>query len=121
LTFALGKTTTLPTPPPPSIREPVKVAQFADASTIQLGHSRYLRTCVACHGFDAVSGGLVPDLRYSYAITDKDVFKSIVLDGVDKDRGMISFAQNFSPAEVEAIRAYLIDRASIAPAIGRKP
>ena len=87
------------------------VAQFANATTIEQGRQLYVRTCVVCHGTGAVSGGVTPDLRYSPAIADARTWSSIVADGGLADQGMAGFKDNFSPEEIEAIRAYVVDRA----------
>ncbi len=36
----------------------------SNARTIEVGVSAYGQNCARCHGIDAVSGGLAPDLRY---------------------------------------------------------
>jgi quinohemoprotein ethanol dehydrogenase len=65
---------------------------------------------VGCHGFDAVSGGLVPDLRYSGFLASKGWFE-IVLGGALKKEGMVSFTQVLDRQKADAIRAYIIQRA----------
>ncbi|MET0659148.1 MAG: PQQ-dependent dehydrogenase, methanol/ethanol family [Steroidobacteraceae bacterium] len=112
LTFALGKNAALPrVEPTVAQRSPPRVEQLADAKTVERGRTAYHRTCFACHGFEALSAGIVPDLRYSQAITDKNAWTAIVADGVLSQRGMVGFKENFSLDEIEAIRAYVIDRA----------
>jgi quinohemoprotein ethanol dehydrogenase len=39
-------------------------------------------------------------------------WRIVVIDGGRKDRGMVSFAPVLSPADAEAIRAYVIKRAN---------
>ena len=46
-------------------------------------------------------------------ITSADAFKTVVIDGSLKDRGMASFARYMTPADAEAIRAYLAGRARV--------
>ncbi len=58
-----------------------------------------------------VGGGVIPDLRHMSAATHAD-WEAIVLDGARSDLGMISFAGQISPAEAEAIHAWLIVRAN---------
>lgn len=113
LTFALGANGKLPPAPPVERRTLQATAQFADPATIALGRKAYDRTCVACHGSGAVSGGIAPDLRYSATIADKATWESIIIDGALSDQGMISFKDNYTPQEVEAMRAYVIDRAQV--------
>jgi mono/diheme cytochrome c family protein len=60
-----------------------------------------------------MSGGILPDLRYSAA----EVFaryKEIVLDGELQANGMASFADQLKPEDVEAIRAYVVQMANAA-------
>lgn len=113
LTFALNATGSLPAPAPIPARQVPDVAQFASAETIALGQKAYDRTCVACHGSGAMSGGIVPDLRYSPVLADAEAWKSVVADGILADRGMVGFSKNFSAEEIEAIRAYVIERSRV--------
>lgn len=110
MTFALDATKKLPEAEPIPLRPLPDAKQFASAERVVLGQKAYDRTCVACHGSGAASGGIVPDLRYSTTITDRDVWTSVVRDGLLADRGMIGFRKNFSDREIENIRAYVIDR-----------
>jgi hypothetical protein len=59
-----------------------------------------------------VSGGVLPDLRYSAALSNADLWKSIVLQGSLKERGMASFAAELDPGQTELIRSYVIRRAN---------
>lgn len=111
LTFALdGKAPSLP--PLDRIKAKPIVAQpaFGDTAMIAAGRMLYLNSCAACHGVNAKSGGVLPDLRRSETIASREAFRAIVLDGVLEDGGMASFAKNYNPAQTEGIRAYLISR-----------
>ncbi|WP_254535993.1 outer membrane protein assembly factor BamB family protein [Sphingopyxis terrae] len=114
LTFALGGTAKLPAADVATDMPLDPPAQFANAATIAIGQQAYDRSCVACHGSGAISGGIAPDLRYSGTIADQTAWNSVVIDGVLSDQGMISFKENFTPKEIEAIRAYVIARAQVA-------
>jgi alcohol dehydrogenase (cytochrome c)/quinohemoprotein ethanol dehydrogenase len=112
LTFALGGKATLPA------REVVKDAapppapeQFADAATLKTAANNYYRICVACHGFDATSAGIVPDIRHSGLLGDKDAWYEVVGNGALAERGMVAFKADFTPEEIEGLRAYVISRA----------
>ncbi|WP_439144551.1 cytochrome c-550 PedF [Sphingomonas faeni] len=35
-----------------------------DATAIKIGESAYGQNCARCHGLEAISGGIAPDLRY---------------------------------------------------------
>jgi hypothetical protein len=59
----------------------------------------------------AVSGGVLPDLRYSGTL-DNDQWFDIVLKGQLKQVGMVSFDKELSHDDAAAIRAYVIFRAN---------
>ena len=67
---------------------------------------------MVCHGDQAFSSGLVPNLRYSAITTNADAWKSVVLDGVLAKNGMPNFANLLEPEMIEAIRAYVISEAN---------
>jgi quinohemoprotein ethanol dehydrogenase len=63
-----------------------------------------------------VGNGVLPDLRKSGVIADSATFKQVVIDGMLKERGMVSFASVLKPEEAEQIRAYIISRTHYAKA-----
>jgi quinohemoprotein ethanol dehydrogenase len=71
----------------------------------------YQRFCSACHGDVAVSGGVLPDLRYSSTLASDQWF-DIVLRGMLKEFGMVSFSKELSHEDAASIRAYVILRAN---------
>jgi quinohemoprotein ethanol dehydrogenase len=81
---------------------------------VEAGRVLYHRSCSACHGFGAIGGGIVPDLRYSATLDDPTAWSHIVADGTLSAGGMVGFSENFTTQQIEAIRAYLIDRAQFA-------
>jgi alcohol dehydrogenase (cytochrome c)/quinohemoprotein ethanol dehydrogenase len=111
LAFKLDGKATLPPLPPPD--NPVLNPPPSTASTTQIHHGEavFQQFCSSCHGDVAVSGGLVPDLRYSAALVDDKLFQEIVRAGAYKAGGMVSFAKDVSQQDAEEIRAYLIFRA----------
>jgi quinohemoprotein ethanol dehydrogenase len=86
-------------------------AATADAATVRRGEALYQRFCGTCHGDAGVSGGVLPDLRYSSTLTNDQWFE-IVLGGMLRDNGMVSFAKEVSHGDASAVRAYLIFRAN---------
>jgi quinohemoprotein ethanol dehydrogenase len=111
LAFKLGGTATLPEPPAePAIAQPP--ALVGDAQLIHQGQLLFHQNCSTCHGDSAVGGGVLPDLRWSRMNRSEQSWRIVVIDGGRKDRGMVSFAAVLSPADAEAIRAYVIKRAN---------
>jgi len=111
IAFKLGGKASLPPPPevvPPVLNPPPSTANQA---TIHKGERVYQDYCSACHGDVAVSGGILPDLRYSSTLANEQWF-NIVLNGALQSNGMISFAKELSREDATAIRAYVIFRAN---------
>lgn len=111
LAFKLGGKASLPPLPaftPPQRKPP---SSTAGSTTIQKGEALYQRFCSNCHGDVAVSGGVLPDLRYSGTL-DNDQWFAVVLQGLLKSRGMVSFEKELTRADATAIRAYVISRAN---------
>ena len=111
LTFKLGGEAELP--PLPVVEphgEPTVTEQFADPEQITAGHRVYTERCLVCHGFSAVSGGLVPDLRLSNELVHEQ-WDEIVLHGQRIALGMPGFDGVIEEADSQAVRAYVIDRA----------
>jgi PQQ-dependent dehydrogenase (methanol/ethanol family) len=110
LTYKLGASGVLPDfapvaqalDPPPRIDDPQAIA---------LGKQRFADRCMVCHGDGAVGGGVVPDLRYMNA-EQHQMWMGIVLGGLRRDKGMVSFAGVLSGEEALAIQAYVIERAN---------
>jgi alcohol dehydrogenase (cytochrome c)/quinohemoprotein ethanol dehydrogenase len=112
LVFKLGGTAKLPASlpedkrvldPPPFTGKPDQVAD---------GSSHYGNSCSVCHGNAAVSGALNPDLRHSAALNDPKLWQQIVHDGLLKDNGMVAWAGQYSPVQIENLRQYVIKRAN---------
>jgi len=93
--------------PPPATAPATQVAQ---------GKAVFGRFCSTCHGSNAVSGGVTPDLRYSPVLADAASWKAVVIDGVLHERGMVSFKPVMDEAGAEAARAYVIGEANWAKA-----
>ena len=113
LVFALGgkakiaPLTTSSRPAPAPIAMPA-----APEETLTLGAATYARRCAMCHGAEAASGGLIPDLRYSTPAT-VDRFAEIVMGGTLADKGMPSFKTSLKDEEVAAIKAYVLRRRAL--------
>jgi len=111
LAFKLGGKTHLPPLPEletPRLNPPPSTASAAE---IRHGEAVYQRFCSECHGDVAVSGGLLPDLRYSEFLKN-DRWFAIVRDGLLQSGGMVGFGKEVSQQDAAAIRSYIIFRAN---------
>lgn len=113
LVFKLGAGNTLPDLPQEDVvtREPPELLEVS-AETLKLGKERYFSNCSLCHGNQAFSSGLVPNLRYSAITPNAEAWSAIVLNGALIKQGMPNFEGRLSSDEVEAIRAYVISEAN---------
>ncbi|WP_439817776.1 PQQ-dependent dehydrogenase, methanol/ethanol family [Zavarzinia sp. CC-PAN008] len=108
LTFTLGGKETLP-PTEIAALQPELPEGETPADQVRKGHALFGQFCSACHGADAVAGGVIPDLRYSSAAIHAS-WQDIVMGGILKDRGMASFADLIKAEDADAIHAYVIWR-----------
>lgn len=109
LAFKLGGTAQLP-PIEPDLPIPEPPPLTATEEEVENGRLVYARYCSVCHGGGVKGGGVLPDLRHMVA-GKYLVFEDIVLGGILKDRGMVSFADVISREEVRDIQGYIIARA----------
>lgn len=91
-----------PLDPPPATGSPAEIAE---------GKYFFGRFCAACHGDSAIGGRIVPDLRRSAALANSDLWQQIVIGGLLKDNGMVSFDKVLKPEQSEAVRQFVIGRA----------
>ncbi len=119
LAFKLDGTDSLPEPPAIETKLAPPPAK-ASAKVVAEGKQRFHSYCSACHGDSAFSGGVLPDLRYSAALADPDLWQSIVHDGIRQANGMVAFGEHLSKDEIEAIRDYVVHRANEQLAEDRK-
>jgi quinohemoprotein ethanol dehydrogenase len=111
LAFKLGGHASVPPAPEAMRGELTPPRATASAATIKRGEALYQRYCSACHGDVGVSGGVLPDLRYSGTLAGKP-WTNIVLRGLLQQSGMVSFSKELTPKDAEAIRSYVIFRAN---------
>ncbi|WP_447591154.1 cytochrome c-550 PedF [Aquipseudomonas campi] len=77
---------------------------------IEIGSSAYNQNCARCHGLEAMSGGIAPDLRYLEPGADGDEwYKERVINGAVRDGAvyMPKMADFLSQEALWAIRSYL--------------
>ena len=111
LAFKLGGRASLPALPELPHRAIKAIPLTASTATVQKGEALYQRYCSACHGDVAVSGGVLTDLRYSSALQSDEWF-DVVLNGLMKQLGMVSFNKELTRGDAAAIRAYVVRRAN---------
>ncbi|MGH8149069.1 MAG: PQQ-dependent dehydrogenase, methanol/ethanol family [Steroidobacteraceae bacterium] len=110
IAFKLHGTATLPADPP-FARPANPPAAIAPAAQVAAGAGYYGDYCARCHGFGSQSGNVIPDLRRSAALTRPEAWRSIVLGGALAAQGMVSWSRFLTPAEADAIRAYVGEQA----------
>lgn len=79
-------------------------------TAIKIGTSAYNQNCARCHGLEAISGGIAPDLRYLPLGDEGDeIFMQRVRKGSVRDGRvyMPPFEGTFKQEAMWAIRAYL--------------
>ena len=111
LTFKLGAEGQLPDIEWQPVVEFNPPELTASEDTIMAGFVAYQDTCMGCHGTNAVSGLLVPDLRASALLHSAEAWDSVVLDGARVEAGMPPFGEYLDENESDAIRAYVISQA----------
>lgn len=75
-----------------------------NAQAVEVGKSAYAGNCAGCHGIEAQSGGLTPDLR-ELTEWDDEYYIGRVMNGTD--RGMPSFKSNLGQTAIWSIRTYV--------------
>jgi mono/diheme cytochrome c family protein len=113
LVFKIGGTATVapyPTPEPVTI----DLTGVTSSGDIAAGSKLYDNTCQACHGTD-VSGRYLPDLKTSPTIKSQEEFKSVVIDGARRAKGMVGFSAYLTTEQAESIRAYILMEARKVP------
>ena len=83
-----------------------------DEATIVKGSTAYANTCVNCHGDQAFSSGLIPNLRYSAITKSAEAWQAVVRDGLFAAKGMPDFGTILDADTAEAIRAFVISEAN---------
>jgi quinohemoprotein ethanol dehydrogenase len=111
--FKLNGTAALPIRAVAKLQPPTSVPkeQFTDKQVAE--GAAYYGNCGFCHGAQAISIGMIPDLRRSPAIGDPEMFRSIVLGGALESQGMPNLSDRLDKDQLETIRAYLADRARL--------
>jgi mono/diheme cytochrome c family protein len=96
---------------PPRAPPPAPPSQTWSAEVVEQGKAHYSKFCARCHGLNMMAANIIPDLRRSAALADKDAWHAIVIGGALERQGMISWSKLISSDDAEAIRAYVADEA----------
>jgi quinohemoprotein ethanol dehydrogenase len=80
----------------------------ATADDLKLARDMFNGTCGSCHGMNAVSGGVVPDLRY--LTPEKHAMFQGILSGARLNKGMPAFNAALKPEDMELLRQYIVKR-----------
>ncbi|MBA2778317.1 cytochrome c-550 PedF [Billgrantia kenyensis] len=78
-------------------------AEYHDLA-VEVGERGYGGNCAVCHGIQAMSGGLTPDLR-QLEEWDDEFYLERVVKGTE--RGMPSFRENLDQTAIWAIKSYI--------------
>ncbi|MDY0191115.1 MAG: cytochrome c-550 PedF [Desulfuromonas sp.] len=84
-----------------------------NALAVEIGSSAYNQNCARCHGLEAQSGGIAPDLRLLDAdISGDEWFKERVINGAVRNGAvyMPKMAEHLSQEALWAIRTYIESR-----------
>lgn len=87
-----------------------------NAMAIEIGSSAYNQNCARCHGLEAQSGGIAPDLRLLDAdISGDEWYKERVINGAVRNGAvyMPKMAEHLSQEALWAIRTYIESRAAL--------
>ena len=109
VTFKLGGQVKLPKQSAALTPLPPLQALTATPEQLKIAREMFNSTCAGCHGVNAISGGVVPDLRY-LTPAKHDMFAGI-LSGARMNKGMPAFNAVLSPEDMELIHQYVIKRA----------
>jgi quinohemoprotein ethanol dehydrogenase len=118
--FKLHGTATFP-PEAPLALPANPPQQIAAAADIAEGEKHYNQYCVRCHGFQAATGNVLPDLRRSPMLTSKEAWHNIVIAGALSERGMVGWSKFLKDEHAEAIRVYVGEQARKLQAQERAP
>lgn len=108
VTFKLGGKGKLPAPNLVTAALPPLQALTASAEQLQAARVMFNGACGSCHGMNAVSGGVVPDLRY-LSPQNHQLFQAI-LSGARLHKGMPAFNSALKPEEMDLLHQYIIKR-----------
>lgn len=108
LVYKLGGDAVLP---PKKVVQNVQITPLLtsiDSKKVERGHTEFAIHCSACHGLEAVSGGIVPDLRMLSASKVENFH--VILKGALAPLGMPNFTGKLNDEQMDEILNYLAQR-----------
>ncbi|MBT5483616.1 MAG: PQQ-dependent dehydrogenase, methanol/ethanol family, partial [Gammaproteobacteria bacterium] len=112
LVFTQGGDAQLPEPLTYTPRELNPPELLASAEVVAAGGESYGQYCSVCHGIGGQQRGAnFPNLMVSPMLHSEEAFKQVVIDGIRADKGMVSFADQLSDEDSEAIRWFIVAQA----------
>jgi quinohemoprotein ethanol dehydrogenase len=110
LVFRLGGSEPLPQVAGITQELPEPTLPAPPQDRVEQGRKLYTVYCLACHGIQAISGAVVPDLRYRTSDLDA-AWKTIVIDGGLKTNGMPGWNGYLTVDEANLIKDYVLHEA----------
>lgn len=113
LVFKLGGEAVLPEPEmEDAIEYEIPAPIEVSAETLAKGTQAYANSCSVCHGDQAFSSPLTPNLRFSPVTTDAALWQEVVFNGMLAENGMPKLGDVYDADTIEGIRAYVINEAN---------
>jgi quinohemoprotein ethanol dehydrogenase len=112
LVFKLGAAAKLPVIETQEQILPPHELAVAAPKHVGEGRDLYNLYCAVCHGGNAISGGILPDLRYRIADLDAG-WQAIVFDGLLASGGMPAWKDYLSREEADKIKTYVAHEARL--------
>ena len=109
LVYSLGATGKKLEYEAPRTRVPSTIEFQATDAEIDQGRTIYNRYCLVCHGYGAVGGGVLPDIRESFGNVFAN-YSEIILEGRRVEQGMPAFDSQLDENDVELIKKYVLHR-----------
>ena len=85
--------------------------RFGTPEQFNAGNELYHNHCARCHGANAISDGVIRDLRFSPPGVH-ETWEGIVLDGAFAQLGMAGFGDILTSEEAQNIRSYVVAQAN---------
>jgi quinohemoprotein ethanol dehydrogenase len=104
--FRLNGTGTLPPDPEFAALPTPSDEKFSEAQ-IKEGQGKFNTYCSRCHGGNAINANVIPDVRRSAYVNDKDAWHAVVMEGALVDNGMIGWKSYISETDSENMRAFV--------------